>query len=1186
MGHTAGRVCVRKDCVRKKRGRALIAVLMSTTAVGATMMTVERAAFAQREQQTNFSVPAGSLNRALTTFGRQAGLQVSFLSGAAAGKTSPGISGRAMNDQALARILAGTGLTYSYTNPVTVQIAQVAQQATEDDSVVTDGTQPLNTINVRGDGGQGAADTPYETPGSVSHVSREELDRIPPLSPGDVFISTPGVINAGNRVGTSINPNIRGLQGMGRVNTTIDGARQTTSSYRGYIGNRDETYVDPDMIGSIDISKGPSTGAGIGGIGGTVAFRTLIPDDIIKGDETWGIRLKGGLGSNTTPPPPYETTLEADRTGLLDGATGSGSLALATRHEHFEGIAAYSKRSQGNYFVGTHIPDGIVFPPGVDLDGDGTVLGPPLGSDLAANTIVAAGGEAFNTSEDTESVLLKGKAKWGNGQSLELGYLLYDSLHGEITELLFAPHYVNEQLSPTRTRIDTYTGKYRWAPVDNDLIDLRANLWLTDIDVDRDTEIVIEDDFRDHQMRTTGGDIGNTALIDTGIGAFTIDTGFEFVHEEATALQSQTFHKITGERRWIDAWQPSGTRIMTGGYANAALDVTEWLSVSGGARYDWYSSKGKGYLAAYPDKSDSRLSPNVGMTLTPIEGVQLFGLYKEGFRPPSLRESHWNFQDIIINNPDLEPEISKNWEFGFNLLRDDVFSYGDGLRFKAVLFDNRYDGYMYRAPVSGTRRPYQWTNLDHANYEGFELSGSYDAGAWFLDGSYNRYFTIEYCPAGLPCYTPKLGSPSSGTALRNDYVTNYIPPKHTGSLTAGVRMFDQALTVGGRVHFASTRFGSSWSDSVGPTGQVGVQFPWPRYTILDIFGSYEFNQNTMLNVSVENLTDEYYFGALSSTGIASPGRTARISLTSRIGGSNPLTDALGAADSSPGDAAEAASWTGLFAGLHAGAGDFDYLSTLDSISENPSRFVEEGADDDTRGNVLRGVQVGYNWQSRNGLVLGFEADYSWSDYDRRTELASAEVGRSLDPQLESTLDTTINGLASLRGKVGYALNDRVMIYGTGGISLMRERLTRTQYKTSEADDDVTVPSFSEALSLSRRGYTLGGGLEVKLSERWSMKAEYSYTALNNRGGSFADARAGVVPSTTELIGGGNAWNPACGDFNDPTTWPSFPPPAYCIITVPPTEKTIPGSYDEVNGRKVTDDLLHLHAVKIGLNFRF
>jgi len=163
----------------------------------------------------------------------------------------------------------------------------------------------LDTINIGGGAGPiGAADKPYETAGSLSHISREDIDRVPPVSTSDVFGTTPGVISAGGHSGISINPNIRGLQGMGRVNTTVDGARQTSSSYRGYSGNRDEVFVDPDMIGGVDISKGPSESVGTGTIAGTINFRTLEARDIVKDGDSHGVRFRTSLDTSTIAPRP------------------------------------------------------------------------------------------------------------------------------------------------------------------------------------------------------------------------------------------------------------------------------------------------------------------------------------------------------------------------------------------------------------------------------------------------------------------------------------------------------------------------------------------------------------------------------------------------------------------------------------------------------------------------------------------------------------------------------------------------------------------------------------------------------------------------------------------------------------------------------------------------------------------
>ena len=61
------------------RSRVLAAALMMSTAIVAGVVMPDREAYAQNAAQASFNVPAGPLNRALTAFGRQAGLQVTYL---------------------------------------------------------------------------------------------------------------------------------------------------------------------------------------------------------------------------------------------------------------------------------------------------------------------------------------------------------------------------------------------------------------------------------------------------------------------------------------------------------------------------------------------------------------------------------------------------------------------------------------------------------------------------------------------------------------------------------------------------------------------------------------------------------------------------------------------------------------------------------------------------------------------------------------------------------------------------------------------------------------------------------------------------------------------------------------------------------------------------------------------------
>ena len=102
-------------------------------------------------------------------------------------------------------------------------------------------------------GGVSSTDAPFQTPGSSGYISQEQIQRLPPTSVGDIFRNTPGVISAGNRNGQSLDLNIRGLQGMNRIATLVDGAQQTSSTYRGYKGHSNRTFVDSEFIGGIDV---------------------------------------------------------------------------------------------------------------------------------------------------------------------------------------------------------------------------------------------------------------------------------------------------------------------------------------------------------------------------------------------------------------------------------------------------------------------------------------------------------------------------------------------------------------------------------------------------------------------------------------------------------------------------------------------------------------------------------------------------------------------------------------------------------------------------------------------------------------------------------------------------------------------------------------------------------------------
>ncbi len=626
--------------------------------------------------------------------------------------------------------------------------------------------------------------------------------------------------------------------------------------------------------------------------------------------------------------------------------------------------------------------------------------------------------------------------------------------------------------------------------------------------------------------RTVGGDIGNTSVITTALGELTLDNGAEFVREHATAEQ---FASTTTNSNGWETYGPSGVRLMSSAYSNASLKPADWLTLSGGMRFDHYTSEGEGYLAKFPESSGSRASPNASIVLEPLDGIQLYAQYAEGYRPPSLRESHWHFQGLLVNNPNLRPELATNKEVGLNILRNDVATSGDKLRFKASYFDNDYDDYVirYLKPPAPAQQGnvYHWANIDSAAYRGFELSGSYDARWFFFEGAFTKYTKIEYCKTSTNCEAPKYGTVLSGGAspTASDYVSNYIPPEYSGSITAGIRAFDEKLTLGARTHFAGVRFGSEWTTA--NAARVGIDVTWPKYQIYDVFGSYAFTDDVTANFSVENITDEYYFGALSSVGIPSPGRTVRVGLTRTLGeDAFPQVPDLTlgrAAEGTPGS-----NWTGLYFGGHIGYGFASIDGQTAAADGSPTAVpATESAHIDLE-EQPRGLQAGVNYQLGNRIVIGVEGDFSWTKLYGTRRLGDRGRPSRRRGWLQAETDYEFDWMARCAG--ASATPSTAFLYMARlDVAFLDEAQVRTQYRADgiehclrrrprrKLDDRAFQGS---AASSNRMDGPPGGGVEYALTSHWSLKGEYQYSQFGAENFLFPGAKSGGTINWQQITG--------------------------------------------------------------------
>lgn len=492
-------------------------LLVSVATAGLVMPEVASAQTGSVSGTHDFNIASRSLSDALTDFGRQSGMQVNVNADKVRGKSSPGVSGRMSNAQALSRILAGTGLNWRIDNgfvtlipaPRTVQASENSQGVVELGPLRVDGQDAGRLALAQETGSerdQRRKDAIYDQDISTTFASREEVERYRGTNTADVLKGMVNVFSGDARNGGALDPSIRGIQGPGRVPVIIDGTEQALVVWRGYNGANNRSYIDPSLISGLQVLKGPASVRGVNGsTGGAVVINTLDAADILEPGKTFGIELKLEGGNNSTDPrlPTLLTgqdfrTVPGFPTGFLASfpfADPSLRVNLGTRDDNeafslgdrairiaaagrigdFELFGAYAFRERGNYFAGT-TEAGYYQQQGFELN--------------AANYVrvlglhYRPGNEVPNTSSAMDSIMLKAQWNIAQDHALQVGFRDTRSRFGEImpSRIMTSGNgytFGNIQWPESKVHVQAWNAEYKWQP-DSRFIDLRATAWLTD----------------------------------------------------------------------------------------------------------------------------------------------------------------------------------------------------------------------------------------------------------------------------------------------------------------------------------------------------------------------------------------------------------------------------------------------------------------------------------------------------------------------------------------------------------------------------------------------------------------------------------------------------------------------------------------------------------------------------------
>lgn len=174
---------------------------------------------------------------------------------------------------------------------------------------------------------------------------------------------------------------------------------------------------------------------------------------------------------------------------------------------------------------------------------------------------------------------------------------------------------------------------------------------------------------------------------------------------------------------------------------------------------------------------------------------------------------------------------------------------------------------------------------------------------------------------------------------------------------------------------------------------------------------------------------------------------------------------------------QAEPFAGPYAGIYVGYGRAEDKG----IGHNQATGVRNGwAHEPKPDGAQYGLLGGYNWRLGGNYLIGIEADFEGrSGNDDRS---SQKLNGVPDPDFAAS--TRLRSAASLRGRIGYVLDNRAAVYATAGYA--GASVKRTFY-------DFPGVIKTESHSTWQGGWTAGVGLDYLLAGNLAARLELRHT---------------------------------------------------------------------------------------------
>ena len=197
-------------------------------------------------------------------------------------------------------------------------------------------------------------------------------------------------------------------------------------------------------------------------------------------------------------------------------------------------------------------------------------------------------------------------------------------------------------------------------------------------------------------------------------------------------------------------------------------------------------------------------------------------------------------------------------------------------------------------------------------------------------------------------------------------------------------------------------------------------------------------------------------------------------------------------------------WTGFYVGGNVGArwsnsnwttNDFGGAGTVSAVDNGVSL---------NKTSIRFGGYAGYNWMFAPAWLAGLEADLGWAGgtathtpFPGIANFAAA-LGTGND-----FVNAKLGWDGSVRGRLGYLVAPNWLVYGTGGVAW--QQITTSATCTGVVPNSYCVGAFSDSSTVTKTGWTLGGGVETMLGGNWIGRAEYRYANFGSVSNTFPQA---------------------------------------------------------------------------------